>query len=834
MQNSTENKLKKIISYYEDFNKIEGKFDNKHKKFEYKAPSSLHSGITTFGYGTIQAKEYVDIVNEGALEVKIIVTKRQLEERRFYLKVNLCLVEWKKYFNDIKIKINGKTFHEKEREFIENVHVGSPSLYFQVQESYLTEGENVVTIETKNGNKSGLYISTVDFVTLPKIEKYAQVSCRRYARAGEKYTVIFNAGKASVKEKSSSNAKVIKIERSKIFPEEVYITVVSNELGKASLELCFEDSVLVKATMPEIVCASNDKFIMGMESDDHRHDASEETNRLYNLFVNENFGNLIKLTPNYGRTFLDFESPEVWKERIDYFKINGIYTYSSDYQKRLPYLYDYAGEYYLGKGFSEVYLYFCPKVEQHEEIKEFTCFGDGLKAFTDYLKKKMAENTIPGQPRCIVSPSLLTVYESQLGTNFMSIEVVTNINILAGAIRGSYNGPWNACIATDWYFGSPNNHVKNNKVLAAMKYLYINGAWGLYIENALFKTNAFSREDWEDEYCATNRKNLREFNDYVTSHPRTGEIVVEQAVVYGNHEYFFWHSDDRIAEMPENGDWDQKLWGKWEDCSHHKCWRAIDAWLPLAENQNYEESAVNVKLFSGTPYGAVDVIPYEKDYSKYKSLAFLGWNTYEEALKEKLYNYVKEGGTLFISLCHLNKTDRNDKAMEYPQAESMQDLLGLTYGETFIPEGKLTFTDGKVIEITAPIKTAKCTLSGAEIVAQDSNGQGVIYRYEIGSGEIYFGAFAEYFSESWGVESAKHVLKKMGEKNASIKCDNQNISFVCREQENGVKEVQLLNMCTADDKAQEYTLTYRTNKGKVVRKGNLMPVEIEKQIFDGE
>ena len=834
MKTELKNKYDKIINYYEDFNKIKGEFDDKHTKFDYKSPSTIHSGITALGYGEIQTDVFVDLVKDGALDVKLVVGEKELKEKRFYLKLTLILVEWKRFFNDLKIYINGKLFHTNDKEFIENVHAGAPSLYFELDQSFLCVGKNIVKIETQNSNQAGLYVSAVDFVTLPKIETFSQVSYRRYARAGEKYTVIFKADGAECTVIETRNASVSKIERSKVFPNEVYLTVVSEQVGKAYLEVCFNGKYITVATMPEIVEASDDQFVMGMESDDHRHDASEETNRLYNLFVNEGFGNLIKLTPNYGRTFLDFESPEVWKDRIEYFKINGIYTYSSDYQKRMPYLYEYAGKNYLGKGFSEVYHYFYPKVEQHDEIQDFNNFGDGLKAFTDYLNKRMDQNTVPGQPRCIVSPSLLTVYESQLGTNFMSIEVVTNINLLASAIRGSYNGPWNACIATDWYFGSPNNSVKSNKVLVAMRYLYSNGAWGLYIENALFKTNAFSRDDWEDEYCAKNRKNLREFHDYVVSHPRKGEIKVEQAVVYGNHEYFFWHYDDRIAELPENDDWDRKLWGKWEDWSHHKCWRAIDAWLPSADNQKSKESPDNLNLFSGTPYGAVDVIPYEKDYSKYKTIAFLGWNTYEDGLKDKLYNYVENGGTLFISLCHFNKTDRNDKPKEYPRAESIKPLVGLTYGESIIPQGKVTFNDGRIIEIDGEIKVADCRLEGAEIIAKDSNGKGIIYKYAIGKGEIYFGAFSEYFTESWGIETAKHVLKQMGEKNASFKCDNKSISFVCREQADGRKEIELLNMSVADEKAQEYTLTYNTVKGKIVRKGTIMPVEFDKQIFDGE
>ena len=119
-----------------------------------------------------------------------------------------------------------------------------------------------------------------------------------------------------------------------------------------------------------------------------------------------------------------------------------------------------------------------------------------------------------------------------------------------------------------------------------MQLLYMHGADYIYAENSLFKTNAFSHEDWDDKFCAVCRSYRREFYDYTVKNPREGEIKTNLAVLYGNNEYFMWHYDDRMAELPENDDWDIALWGKWKDNRHHKCWRAIDAWLPLAKNQN--------------------------------------------------------------------------------------------------------------------------------------------------------------------------------------------------------------------------------------------------------
>ena len=66
-----------------------------------------------------------------------------------------------------------------------------------------------------------------------------------------------------------------------------------------------------------------------------------------------------------------------------------------------------------------------------------------------------------------------------------------------------------------------------------MNYLYISGAQYIYAENSLFKTNAFSREDWESSYTAENRKYLRDFYEYTVRNPRNGRLIVKKGVIYG-------------------------------------------------------------------------------------------------------------------------------------------------------------------------------------------------------------------------------------------------------------------------------------------------------------
>lgn len=245
----------------------------------------------------------------------------------------------------------------------------------------------------------------------------------------------------------------------------------------------------------------------------------------------------------------------------------------------------------------------------------------------------------------------------------------------------------------------------------------------------------------------------------------------------------------------------------------------------MAENQKYYESDLNRNLFSGTPYGAVDIIPYGSDYGKYKTLAFLGWNTYEESLAEKLKKYVSDGGSLFISLCHFNMTDRNDREMTFPDAETLEPLLGVIPQGTFIPEGEIKFKDGFAATADAPITTAACSVTTAAPIAYDSNGNAIIYKNSLGKGVVYFGAFKDYFSADWSIDIAKHIMEIMASETATVICDNPNIAFTNRKTADR-NILQLLNMSCADTCGQDFTVAYKKDGKCREIKGELNPCEI--------
>ena len=245
--------------------------------------------------------------------------------------------------------------------------------------------------------------------------------------------------------------------------------------------------------------------------------------------------------------------------------------------------------------------------------------------------------------------------------------------------------------------------------------------------------------------------------------------------------------------------------GKWEDNSHHKCWRVIDAWLPTAENQHSKHNIINLDLFSGTPYGQVDIVPCNKDYSSYKALTLLGWNTYEEGFAAKIYDYVANGGTAFVSYCHFNTTDRCDLPKVYAKTAEVTKLLGNF--EACIANA----ADEDYTVLTA-------TLPDAEVIFTDSKGQPLVWKKAIGKGTLYFGTFADYQCPAKKKAVMESVMHLMGQQTADIRCDNPNVFFTQRVQEDGSVTVDALNVSSNGTQPEPYTLTLadgRTFSGTV-------------------
>jgi hypothetical protein len=495
----------------------------------------------------------------------------------------------------------------------------------------------------------------------------------------------------------------------------------------------------------------------------------------------------------------------------------------------LEYLPDIKPESFYGYHIHEPYLVFNPALllnpfqcEKYfcepEKINGSKSFGESKDLYMNVLSRSKKAFSKDKGLTSFGSPSLLCIYEGEAGVDRITIEPVSNLNLLTGAVRTTGVKIWGAHVPTDWYFGVPIDKVKSNKFRLAMQYLYLNGASYLYAENSLYATNAFERCDWESEFCVQNRTYQREFYEYALTHQRKGKLVVDKAIVYGKNEFFMWKLNDRIAELKEK-DWDSNVWGKWDN-AYHIAWNASEAWLPASDKQNVFESPLNKKLFSGTPYGNVDVVSAEKSFSNYSQIAFLGWNTMDDELLSKLKAFVYEGGTLMISYAHFNYADGIHLDKIYPVSDKIESLIGLKVSG-FATVGEQIFFNGSELCFEEKIELAVGENIGAKVIAKDENGNGVVYKNRFGKGTVYFIAFKDYIEKENDVKILSSVMDLIG-KEGDIKCDNNNVSFTVRETQSEYL-ISVLNMNCIETADENFNITF---KGKTFS-GNVKVGEIK-------
>ena len=790
----------KILSFYEDFKLHSGELYGKDGFFDYRTPASLHSDVTVFAYGIPETESCLSL-EKHPCQSKIKLLQEDLS-RRFYIKLKACLFKYTEYICPITIHVNGEKVYENDREFFETVNLGWPTIYIPLDSKFLKAGENTIQI-AQGACKTYLLVAKMDLLSLPQIPEYQQLSWLPSVRLGDVFTMAFYTPNGDVAVKDAKECKVLSISRSVLDEAHTLIRMEATD-EKPQLTLQAGDQE-ISVAMPTAYPQSEDVCLVGIDSDDHRHDDTDEANRIIQIFTNTFLGNFFQARPQRCRNFYDLSAPEMWAKRVNYLRSYNTKLSQADSANEMPFLPELVGEEFVGKHFHEAYLYFCSALERDaqmsselfldvKKMKSSESFGESRKMFCEALKKMYDASKTKCGRTSVGSPSILASYEASSGFERVTAEPVSNILLLLGAVRGAGPEMWGAHVPTDWYFGEPNDLTKAKKFLLAMQMLYMSGAQYIYAENSLFKTNAFSRKDWEDDFCTWCREFQREFYDYTIQNPREGELKTDLAVIYGNNEFILWHHDDRIAELGENGDWDIKLWGKWENNEHHKCWRAIDAWLPLTENQHTKHNALNLDLFSGTPYGPVDIVPYDKDYNKYKTVALLGWNTYEEGFAKKIQDYVEQGGTAFISYCHLNTTDRCDRPKVYAKTDEVKALLG-----TFTEE--ITETAGYSI-LTSPI-------AGAEAFLKDSQGNVLVWVKKMGKGTLYFGTFADYRCPDEKKAVMMDVLRRMGDTSADMVCDNTNLCITQRVQADGSRVVDVLHASANATQAQPYEIRFR-------------------------
>ena len=386
-------------------------------------------------------------------------------------------------------------------------------------------------------------------------------------------------------------------------------------------------------------------------------------------------------------------------------------------------------------------------LEKAENLKEAHDF------YVDGIRKALAVEREYGRSdlECIDS-SFLHKYHFEAGMDGAAIEMFPgNCDRMYPAVRGATRGAgkekFGVDVAMVWYGGVEKDELWFKRWQMALYYAYLSGADWIISETGEFgMASAFAQKhDIDGPVCTRYRQIMQDFYAYAEKNPRpSAGPLVKIGILHGKYD-------------GTGGLWNKEVWGQYQDekfleSDIEKSWDLIHTLL--RKNDWFDACRTGERDYSGNPpLGQFDIIPAEsalETLQNYSVLVFAGWNTMDDELYQKLIAYVKNGGRLFITTGHLNKSlDRAEDITLYNDG-NFEELLGIRIkgpGEKLRHAGiKITRqscipgyhypdwtenADPKWMDTEIP--SCQVELAGAEVIAKAAQ---VFSAYQLANGNV--------------------------------------------------------------------------------------------------
>ena len=445
------------------------------------------------------------------------------------------------------------------------------------------------------------------------------------------------------------------------------------------------------------------------------------------------------------------------------------------------------------------------------------------EAYMARVKKRISPHrkSSGNTPLIIIDPSLLSSYSLEAGIDRVCLEVMCTdpnlmFSVLRGASRAYQRENFGAHIAMTCYGGVKMDELWFSRWKTSLYFSYISGADPIYAERGHWRISCLSCNDYsfEDKECERFRKILREFYHFCQSHPRPEKgPKVKIAVIQGNLD-------------GDAGFWNTQVWGQngkhWQHSSPEYGWDYFDCFF--SKEKWFNNTHTGGIDFSGNPpYGQIDIVPANtslKILNNYSCLIFLGWNTMTEEIYERLKNYVKRGGHLFMAIPHLSTGIRREEDLILYNNGDYRDLFGvkvegkgkvLDAGMKIVSDSSLpsySFPNWTLnsdpIFLNGPIKSAQVKVSTARIIARMSftfnekvkeMGPPILIENALGKGKAFLLTSWDYPGARELELFMKDIIRVIstGEQAEDIKLEsNDGVRYAVYE-ENGLKTIYLLN-----------------------------------------
>ena len=472
-------------------------------------------------------------------------------------------------------------------------------------------------------------------------------------------------------------------------------------------------------------------------------------------FAAYKLGNYVNLKIHWHKNAVTFPTIE---KAVKFCVANGIYFSFSEYLDRYTFepwkiletltkedwihLRALGGKFYLGchsvceRGGSVYwplgYKHGNLLLEQTDDV------GKAHDIYVDAVKKAVETERARGRGEleCIDS-SLLHKYHLEAGMGSAALEMFPgSCDLMFPAVRGATRGGGREMFGVDvamvWYGGVRKDELWFERWRMALYYAYLAGAGWIISETGEFgMASAFGQKhDIDGPVCSRYRGIMRAFFRDAKKNPRpSGGPAARLGIVHGRYDGC-------------GGLWNREVWGQYENESFlegapENGWKHISALLKKSDW--FDACRTGERDYSGNPpMGQFDVVPAESPLGvlqKYPCLVFLGWNTMDRELYEKLRKYVSGGGRLFMTLGHLNtSTDRGSDLVLFDGGD-FSSLFGVKItgkgelvrhsgikitGKTGIPgyayPDWTENADPKWMDTVIP--SAKVELAGARIIAR--------------------------------------------------------------------------------------------------------------------
>lgn len=274
-------------------------------------------------------------------------------------------------------------------------------------------------------------------------------------------------------------------------------------------------------------------------------------------------------------------------------------------------------------------------------------------------------------------PSTLFRYFFQAGYRFLLAEQMYGpeevvLSALRGASSAYHAAGFGVHLAVQWSSTPHDTPEHAGRYFLSLCMAYLQGATHLQIEEGLYRMEKnFADYDRFSGTCLRHLAAHTRFRRFLEIHPRDGALRVKIACIQGRYDGWCCFSRDNIWKR--EGD-------AWKFGAPEESFDLLRLFFPRSRLDSIYRCPCPVApqgWYTGTPFGPIDLAPFEGCWDSYDAVFFLGWHTWEDGDGEKMLEYVKKGGHLLLAKPHLSMAVGRTETRCYPvHDQALAELLG--------------------------------------------------------------------------------------------------------------------------------------------------------------